>query len=107
MLPTSASIALRRQGAGVASVPSADAPTRTGQNIATEMRYHRFKIDQTVVPSTSSLPAGRYTILRLLPPVHDEPHYRVISKDDGCERAVLEGEIRLPDLHAERLGRQH
>ena len=71
------------------------------------MRYHRFKVDQTVVPSTSSLPAGRYTILRLLPPVHDEPHYRVIRKDDGCERAVWEREIRLPDLHAERLGRQH
>ena len=71
------------------------------------MRYHRFKIHQTVVPSTSSLPAGRYTILRLLPPVHDEPHYRVISKDDGCVRAVLEGEIRLPDLHAERLARQY
>jgi hypothetical protein len=88
-------------------VPSADAPTRTGQEHSNPKCGITIKIDQTVVPLTSSLPAGRYTILRLLSPVHDEPNCRVISKDDGCERAVLEGEIRLPDLHAERLGRQH
>jgi hypothetical protein len=70
------------------------------------MRYHRFKIDQTVVPSTLSLPAGRYTILRLLPLVHGEPHYRLIGKDDGCERAVLEGEIRLPGPSDDRRVRQ-
>jgi hypothetical protein len=66
------------------------------------MRYHRFKIDQTVVPSMSSLPFGRYTILRLLPLVHGEPHYRVLSRDDGRERAVLEREIRLPGLYDDR-----
>jgi hypothetical protein len=60
------------------------------------MRYHRFKLDQTVVPSMASLPADRYTILRLLPLVHGEPHYRVTGKNDGRERAVLESEIRLP-----------
>jgi hypothetical protein len=70
------------------------------------MRYHRFKIDQTVVPSAPSLPAGRYTILRLLPLVHGEPHYRVMSKDDGRERAVLEGEIRLPERSDDRLARE-
>jgi hypothetical protein len=67
------------------------------------MAYHRFKIDQTVVSSTPSLPSGRYTILRLLPFVRDEPHYRVRSAYDGHERAVLEGEIRLADLDYNRL----
>jgi hypothetical protein len=70
------------------------------------MRYHRFKIDQTVVPLTPSLPAGRYTIVRLLPLVHGEPHYRVKGKDDGHERAVLEREIRPLDPHADRLATQ-
>jgi hypothetical protein len=70
------------------------------------MRYHRFKIDQTVVPSAPTLPAGRYTILRLLPLVQGEPHYRVMSKDDGCERAVLEGEITLPDRYDDRAAYQ-
>jgi hypothetical protein len=67
------------------------------------MRYHRFKIDQTVVSSMPSLPAERYTIVRLLPLVHGEPHYRVMGKNDGRERAVLEGEIRLPGLYDDRL----
>ena len=70
------------------------------------MRYHGFKIDQTVVPSTPSLPPGRYTILRLLPLVHGEPHYRVMGKDDGRERAVLEVEIRLPGPLDDRLVHQ-
>jgi hypothetical protein len=70
------------------------------------MRYHRFKIDQTVVPSTPSLPPGRYTILRLLPLVHGEPHYRVMGKDDGRERAVLEAGIRLPGPVDDRLVHQ-
>jgi len=67
------------------------------------MRYHRFKIDQTVVPSVPTLPSGRYTIIRLLPLVHGEPHYRVMGKDDGRERAVLEAEIRLPSPLDDRL----
>jgi hypothetical protein len=70
------------------------------------MPYHRFKIDQTVVPSTPNLPAGRYTIVRLLPLIYGEPHYRVMSKDGQHERAVLEGEIRLPELSDDRLARQ-
>jgi hypothetical protein len=70
------------------------------------MRYHRFKIDQIVVPSMSSLPPGRYIILRLLPLVHGEPHYRVLSKDDGRERAVLEREIRLPGPYDHRVAPQ-
>jgi hypothetical protein len=49
-----------------------------------------------------SLPADRYTILRLLPLVHGEPHYRVMGKHDGHERAVLEREIRLPGLYDDR-----
>jgi hypothetical protein len=59
------------------------------------MPYHRLKIGQTVVPLTPSLPAGRYTIIGLLPLVHDELHYRVRS-EEGHERVVLEEEIRLP-----------
>lgn len=70
------------------------------------MPYHHFKIDQTVVPSMSSFPPGRYTIVRLLPLVHGEPHYRIISREDGHERAVLEAEIRLPIPADDRLIRQ-
>ena len=58
------------------------------------MPYHRFKTDQTVVPSTSDLPCGHYRVLRLLPSVHGELHYRIRSVADGHERTVLERQIR-------------
>jgi hypothetical protein len=60
------------------------------------MSYHRFKIDQTVVPSATNLPFGLYTILRLLPLVNGEPRYRIRGARDRLERAVLQSEIRLP-----------
>ena len=60
------------------------------------MSYHRFKIDQIVVPVTTGLPFGLYTILRLLPLVNGEPRYRIKGARDGLERAVFQGEIRLP-----------
>lgn len=41
------------------------------------------------------LPTGPYIIVRLLPLVGHEPHYRVRSTVDGHERALLEGQIRL------------
>jgi hypothetical protein len=60
------------------------------------MPYHRFKIGQAVFPLTPRLPAGRYTILGLLPLVRDERRYRVRSNDDGHERVVSEEEVGLP-----------
>lgn len=41
------------------------------------------------------IPSGPYVIIRLLPLVGREPHYRVRSAVDGHERALLEGQIRL------------
>jgi hypothetical protein len=52
---------------------------------------------------TPSLPAGRYTILGLLPLVQDEPRYRVSSNDDGRARVVSEEEIRLPATRSRSL----
>ena len=62
------------------------------------MMYHRFKIGQAVVVPLSgpqeAIPPGPYVIVRLLPLVDGEPHYRVKSSVDGHERALLEGQIR-------------
>ena len=58
------------------------------------MPYHRFKVGQTVVAPSgvrdALIPRGPYVIVRLLPPIDDEPHYRVKSAVDGHERALLE-----------------
>jgi len=62
------------------------------------MPYHRFGVGQTVVAPSgvrdALIPPGPYVIVRLLPPVGSEPHYRVKSSVDGHERALLEGQIR-------------
>jgi hypothetical protein len=62
------------------------------------MPYHRFKVGQTVVAPSgvrdALIPRGPYVIVRLLPPIDDEPHYRVKSAVDGHERALLESQIR-------------
>ena len=62
------------------------------------MPAHRFRVGQTVVVPWSgpegALPLGPYVIVRLLPLVADEPHYRVRSSIDGHERALLESQIR-------------
>jgi hypothetical protein len=63
------------------------------------MPYHRFKIDQTVVPSTPTVPSGRYTILQLVPIADAGPRYRIRRIEDGIERLVLEGQIRLPEAN--------
>jgi hypothetical protein len=63
------------------------------------MPYHRFKIDQTVVPSTPTVTSGRYTILQLVPIGDAGPRYRIRRIADGFECLVLEGEIRLPDAN--------
>jgi hypothetical protein len=66
------------------------------------MPYHRFKVDQAVLPSTPRLPCECYTIVQLLPLVHGEPHYWVRGTGDGIEMAVLEREIRLSDASDDR-----
>jgi hypothetical protein len=71
------------------------------------MSYHRFKIDQTVVPSATSIPFGLYIILRLLPLVDDEPRYRIRGAGDRLERAVSQSEIRLLRPRETRPGRGH
>jgi hypothetical protein len=62
------------------------------------MPYHRFKVGQTVVAPSgvrdALIPRGPYLIVRLLPLIDDEPHYRVKSTADGHERALLESQIR-------------
>ena len=62
------------------------------------MPYHHFKVGQTVVAPSgvrdALIPRGPYVIVRLLPPIDDEPHYRVKSAADGHERALLESQIR-------------
>ena len=67
------------------------------------MPFHRFKIGQTVVAPSGGLdgiiPRGPYVVVRLLPLVAGEPHYRVRSTIDQHERALLEGQL-LPILEA-------
>ena len=74
------------------------------------MPHHRFKVGQTVVAPSgvrdALIPPGPYVIVRLLPPVGSEPHYRVKSAVDGHERALLEGQMRPvlaePEAEVER-----
>lgn len=57
------------------------------------MPYHRLKIGQTMTMPTQAAPPEPCMIVRLLPPVGDEPVYRVRSMLDGQERVLPEGEI--------------
>jgi hypothetical protein len=61
-------------------------------------RMHRFGIGQTVfVPwagAVTLVPSGTYVVVRLLPPIGGEPHYRVKSTSDGRQRALLESQMR-------------
>jgi hypothetical protein len=62
------------------------------------MVYHRYKVGQRVTAASGRdalLPSGPYVIVRLMPLVGHEPHYRVKSVVDGHERALLEGQLRL------------
>jgi hypothetical protein len=58
------------------------------------MPYHRFKLYQMVVPSSPRPLAERFTIVRLLPPVGDEPRYRLANAADGKQQDVFQAEIR-------------
>ena len=80
------------------------------------MPYHRFKVGQTVYAPPGGLdaliPHGPFVIVRLLPLVDGEPHYRVRGTLDGREWAVLElldGTAlgnRFGDIHAAK-GNHH
>ena len=60
--------------------------------------YHRFEVGQTImVPwagRTAVMPSGRYIVVRLLPSVGGEPHYRAKCTADGREWALLESQMR-------------
>jgi hypothetical protein len=67
------------------------------------MLAHRFRVGQTVVVPSSgrpkgAIPPGPYIIVRLLPVEGGEPYYRVRSSVDGHERALLENQIKLPEM---------
>jgi hypothetical protein len=63
---------------------------------------HRFKSGESVISSSPTVPPGPYVIVRLLPLVHGEPHYRVKSTVDKHDRALLEGQIRLISREPEK-----
>ncbi len=60
--------------------------------------YHRFEVGQTImVPwagRTAVMPSGKYIVVRLLPPIRGEPHYRAKCAADGREWALLESQMR-------------
>lgn len=60
------------------------------------MTPHKFKPGQFVrVPTSRPLgtPAGRYEIVRTLPPQGNDNQYRVRNTDDNQERVVRESEL--------------
>ncbi len=60
--------------------------------------YHRFEVGQTImVPwagRSAIMPSGRYVVVRLLPPIGGEPHYRARCAVDGREWALVESQMR-------------
>ena len=58
-----------------------------------DMAGHRFKLGHVIIAHASGIPAGPYTIVRLLPLVGKEPHYRA-KNENGVVRALLESQIR-------------
>ena len=60
------------------------------------MKAHKFKPGQFVRITGSSLqrtPAGRYEIVRTLPPENNDNQYRVRNTEDNQERVVKESEL--------------
>ena len=78
-------MALYKIGAAGALFPNDAAPYRPAK------ATHRYKSGETVISPSPAVPPGPYVIVRLLPLVHGEPHYRVKSTVDKHERALLEG----------------
>jgi hypothetical protein len=68
------------------------------------MASHKFKIGQTVhlIPNRLErhVPAGTYTIQRLLPVEGRDLHYRVKHTQDGHERVVNEAQLRPAESFA-------
>jgi hypothetical protein len=62
------------------------------------MAIHKFRVGQKVVLIPNRLerhvPAGAYTIQRLLPVEGNELHYRIKNSSDGHERVVIEAQLR-------------
>ncbi|TWT06121.1 hypothetical protein [Reyranella sp. CPCC 100927] len=62
------------------------------------MRAHKFKPGQFVriqpARSPAAPPAGRYEIVRTLPPDNNENQYRVRNTEDNHERVVRESELQ-------------
>jgi hypothetical protein len=55
---------------------------------------HRYLVGDLVVARSHLVPAGPYTITRLLPSAAGEPHYHGRSRADGHHRALTEGQLR-------------
>ena len=68
------------------------------------MASHKFKIGQTVhlIPNRLErhVPAGSYTIQRLLPVEGRDLYYRVKHTQDGHERVVNEAQLRPAESFA-------
>ncbi len=61
------------------------------------MKEHKYKMGQFIhldARMSSAAPAGRYQVVRLLPPQDNENQYRVRFVDDGHERVVKESSVR-------------
>jgi hypothetical protein len=50
--------------------------------------YHLFKIAQTVISFAPDLPPAPVVIVRLLPQLGDEPHYRVACLINGHQTTI-------------------
>jgi hypothetical protein len=59
--------------------------------------YHRFKLAQNVTLLAPDIPSCPFVVVRLLPPVGDEPQYHIDSRIDGHRRTVIESQIRPVD----------
>jgi hypothetical protein len=59
------------------------------------MSDHKFKIGQFLNyrPRLKSVGAGVYQIAQLMPPVGDEPQYRIKSEKEGHLRSAMESEL--------------
>jgi hypothetical protein len=63
------------------------------------MTAHKFKIGEFVNynPRSNSIGAGQYQIAQLMPPVGDEPQYRIKSEHEGHLRSAMESELSAYD----------
>jgi hypothetical protein len=62
------------------------------------MSAHTFKIGQLVNyrphrSGSMDRPTGAYQIAQLMPPVGDEPQYRIKSEKEGHLRSAMESEL--------------